>query len=92
MVSCFVFHEIPVPDRTVVLKEVVRALAPGGTFLICDLFPRGYEVKNIPELLKKVEQLGIVDGKFLSLEDAGVNLGGLAHFWGIGYLSGTKEA
>jgi len=42
VVSSFTFHEIHVPDRTVVLKEVVRVLAPGGCFVMCDLFPRGY--------------------------------------------------
>jgi SAM-dependent methyltransferase len=88
--SAFVFHEIRIPDRTVLFKEVVRVLAPGGIFLICDLFPRGYKVKNILELLKKVEYLGFADVTFVSLKEAGVNLGRLAHIWQIGYLSGRK--
>ena len=90
VVSVFVFHEVRVPDRTVLFKEVVRVLAPGGVFLICDLFPRGYKVRNIPELLKKIEQLCFEDLKFVSLNEAGINLGGLAHIWGIGYLSGRN--
>ncbi len=82
VVSAFVFHEISIPDRTVLLKEVVRVLAPSGFFLICDLFPRGYKVKDIQGLLKKVEHLGFADVTFVSLKEAGVNLGMLAHIWG----------
>lgn len=58
--------------------------------MVFDLFPRGYKVKNIPELLKKVEQLGVSDVKFVTLKDAGINLSRLANIWGIGYLSGKK--
>ena len=90
VVSSFVFHEIPVPDRTVIFKEIARVLAPGGVFLICDLFPKGYQVENIPELLEKVQQLGAEDVKHKSLKEAGVNFGGLYHIWGIAYLSGRK--
>ncbi len=91
VVSAFVFHEIRVPDRIVLIKELLRVLVPGDAFLICDLFPRGYKVKNVLELLKKVKQLGIREVKFLSLKEAGVNIGRLAHVWQIGYLSGRKE-
>lgn len=90
VVSSFVFHEIHVPDRTVILKEVIRVLATGGHFVICDLFPRGYKVKNVPEFLKKIEQLGAKDVKHKTLKEAGVDLGGLYHIWGIAYLSGRK--
>lgn len=61
VISNFVFHEIRVPDRTVILKEITRVLAPGGLFLIFDGFPKGYVVDNIPDLLRKVEQLGVGD-------------------------------
>ena len=94
VVSSFVFHEIPVSDRTVLFRELVRVLAPGGTFVICDLF-RGsflkkYHVKNVPQLLRKVEQLGVEEAKHETLGEAGVNLGGLYRIWGIAYLSGRK--
>lgn len=94
VVSSFCFHEINVPDRTALLKEVVRVLAPGGTFVVCDLF-RGsflkkYQVKNVPELLKKIEQLGVEEVEHKSLKEAGINLGRLYHIWGIAYLSGRK--
>ncbi len=47
-------------------------------------------MKNVPELLRKVEQIGISGVKFVSLKEAGVSLGRLAHIWQIGYLSGRK--
>jgi len=91
VVSAFVFHEINIPDRTVLLEEAVRVLAPGGYFLICDLFPRGYGVKNVPELLEKVQRLGVDDVRHISLKDAGVNLGRLSFIWRMAYLSGWKK-
>jgi SAM-dependent methyltransferase len=94
VVSSFVFHEIHVPDRSILLKEVVRVLAPGGHFVICDLFGgsflKAYKVKNVPQLLQRVEQLGVEDGRHKTLKEAGLNLGGLYHIWGIAYLSGRK--
>ena len=92
VVSGFAFHEIKVPDRTALIAEAVRVLGPGGTLLICDLFPRGYNVKTIPELLTKVEQLGMTDVKHEPLKDAGVDLGRLSFIWGMSYLSGRKRA
>lgn len=90
VVSAFVFHEVHVPDRTVLFNEVVRVLVPGGTFVICDLFPRGYKVKNVPELLRKVQGLGVDDVEHKTLREAGVDLGWLSQIWGIAYLSGRK--
>ena len=91
VVSAFVFHEINVPDRTVLLEEVVHVLAPGGVFVILDLFPRGYGVKNIPELLENVQRLGVDDVRHKSLKEAGVDLGRLSFIWGMSYLSGKKR-
>lgn len=90
VVSAFAFHEIRIPDRTILFKEVVRVLDSGGIFFILDIFPKGYKVRNIPELLNKVEHLGVKDVKFVILKDAGVNLGRFAHIWPMGYLSGRK--
>ena len=94
VVSSFAFHEIKVPDRIVLLKEVIRVLAPDGVFVICDPFSgsflKAYKVKNMPELLKKVQQMGIENAKFVGFKEAGVNLGRLANIWGIGYLSGRR--
>ena len=92
VVSAFVFHEISVPDRTVLIAEALRVLTPGDHFLICDLFPRGYKVRNISELLEKVQQLGADDVRHKSLKDAGVNLGRLSFIWGMSYLSGKKRS
>jgi len=91
VVSAFTFHEIRVPDRTVLLEEAVRVLAPGGTFVICDLFPRGYRVKNVPGLLKKVEQLGAEDVKYKTFQEAGMEVRGLSGIWRFAYLSGKKK-
>ena len=91
VVSAFTFHEISVPDRTVLLEEAVRVLAPGGIFVICDLLPRGYRVKSVPDLLKKVEQLGVDDVRHKPLKEAGVDLGVASRIWGISYLDGRKK-
>ena len=91
VVSAFAFHEIKAPDKTALVDEAIRVLAPAGTFLICDLFPRGYVVKNVPELLEKIQGLGVDDVRHKSMKEAGVNLGPLARIWGISYLSGRKS-
>jgi ubiquinone/menaquinone biosynthesis C-methylase UbiE len=90
VVSAFTFHAINVPDRTVLFQEAIRVLATGGLLVICDLFPRGYGVKNVPELLEKLQRLGIDDIRHQSLKDAGVNLGRLSFIWGMAYVSGRK--
>ena len=94
VVSSFAFHEVKVPDRMVLLKEAIRVLASGGVFVICDplsgSFLKAYNVMNVPELLEKVQQVGVEDVRYESFKEAGVNLGGLAHLWEIGYLSGMK--
>jgi len=92
VVSGFTFHEIRVPDRTVLIKEALRVLAPGGTLLICDLFPRGYGVRNVPELLEKVQKLGVDNHGHKSLKEAGVDLGRLSFIWKMSYLSGKKSS
>ncbi|NQE06713.1 Ubiquinone/menaquinone biosynthesis C-methyltransferase UbiE [ANME-1 cluster archaeon GoMg1] len=94
VVSSFAFHEINVSDRTVLFKEAIRLLAPGGVFVICDPFSgsflKAYKAKNMPELLEKVQRMDVEDAKFVSFKEAGVNLGRLAHIWEMGYLSGRK--
>ena len=90
VVSSFVFHEVPAPDRTALLKEVVRVLASGGAFVICDSFPRGYKVKNVTELLERVEHLGVENVTHKTLKEAGLNLGKIDQIWGGAYLSGVK--
>ena len=92
VVSAFTFHEINVPDRIVLIQEAFRVLAPGGTLVLCDLFPRGYGVKNVPEFLEKVQQLGVDDVRHKSLKEAGVDLGRLSFIWRMAYLSGKKFA
>jgi len=92
VVSAFTFHAIGVPDRTVLVAEALRVLAPGGTLLLCDLFPRGYGVGSVPELIEKVRQLGVDHVGFRRLKDAGVDLGRLSQFWGMAYLSGRRRA
>jgi SAM-dependent methyltransferase len=94
VVSSFVFHEIGgIPDRTELFKEAIRVLAPGGIFVILDVFnslDRAYKTRNISELLDKVEGLGAEDVKHRSLKEAGIKLGGMSHFWRIAYISGIK--
>jgi len=91
--SSSVFHEINVPDRTVLLKEAVRVLSPGGTLAIFDWFSiRSYKVNNVTELLQKVEQLGVEDVKFTTLKELGINLGWLSGIWNFAFLTGRKKA
>jgi len=91
VVSTFTFHEIHVPDRTALFKEVVRVLAPGGRFMICDAFRSGYKVRNVAELLKKIEQMGVEDMKYKTFREVGLNFGALTHMIARGaYLSGRK--
>lgn len=90
VVSTFAFHEIHVPDRIVLFKEIVRVLDFGGCFIICDNFPRGYKVNNIQELLEKIELLGFKDIKHKYFKEAGVNFLGLYNILGLAYLYGRK--
>ena len=90
--SAFTFHAIRVPDRTTLVAEALRVLAPGGTLLLCDLFPRGYKVKDIAGLLEKVRQLGVDDVRHIPLKEAGVDLGRLSFIWGMAYLVGKKRS
>ena len=93
VVSSFVFHEIGIPDRTELFKEAIRVLAPGGIFMILDVFnslDRAYKTGNISELLGKIEMLGAEGVEHKSLKEAGVRLGGMAHFWRIAYIFGRK--
>jgi ubiquinone/menaquinone biosynthesis C-methylase UbiE len=92
VVSAFAFHEISVPDRTVLLKEAIRVLAPDGILMICDLFPRGYKVRTTQELLEKVRSLGVDDVRHESLKEAGVDLGRLSFIWRMSYLIGRKRS
>jgi ubiquinone/menaquinone biosynthesis C-methylase UbiE len=89
--SAFTFHAIDVPDRIALFAEALRVLAPGGTLLICDLFPRGYNVKGIPELLAKIEELGVDEVRHIPLKEAGVNLGRLSFIWGMSYVIARKR-
>ncbi|MFC1848011.1 class I SAM-dependent methyltransferase [Chloroflexota bacterium] len=92
VVSAFTFHAISVPDRTVLFQDALRVLVPGGVLVICDLFPRGYGVKSVLDLLEKIKRLGVEDLRHQSLKDAGVNLGRLSFIWGMAYLSGKKRS
>jgi ubiquinone/menaquinone biosynthesis C-methylase UbiE len=96
VVSSFAFHEVKVPDRTVLFEEVVRVLRPGGAFLICDMFGgrflNAYRVQSMPQLVQRVRDMGVEEGQFIDAGRAGVDLGGLARFWRPGYLTGRKRA
>ena len=94
VVSSFVFHEIGgIPDRTELFKEAIRVVAPGGIFVILDVFnslDRVYKTESVSELLEKIEKLGAEDVRHRSLKEAGIKLGGMSHFWRIAYISGRK--
>jgi len=93
VVSSFVFHEIGIPDRTELFREAIRVLAPGCIFMILDVFnslDKAYKTGKISELLKKIEGLGAEDVEHISLKEAGIRLGGMAHIWRIAYISGRK--
>ena len=93
VVSSFVFHEIRIPNQTELFKEAIRVLAPGGIFMILDVFyslDKRYRTRNVPELLEKIEKLGTESVKYRSLKKADINLGSMAHLWRIAYISGRK--
>ena len=90
VISTFTFHEIHVPDKTVLLKEVVRVLAPDGVFMLCDMFHRGYGAESISELLQKIELMGVRETKHKPLKEAGVDVGKFLHIFKMAYLSGRK--
>ena len=93
VVSSFVFHEIGIPDRTELFREAIRVLAPGCVFMILDVFnslDKAYKTGKISELLEKIEGLGVEDVEHIGLKEAGIRLGGMAHFWRIAYISGRK--
>ena len=87
------FHEIRVADVTDLFREAIRVLAPGGVFMICDVFRslKGYGVKDISELLRKVRDLGAEEVEYRNLKEAGLNIGTLTSFWKIGYVYGRKS-
>jgi SAM-dependent methyltransferase len=89
--SACCFHEIRIPDHTVLLEEVIRVLAPGRPFMICDMFPRGYGVKSTSEFIEKVQKLGVENVKLQTWKEAGLDMGGLSGIWGFSYLSGWKR-
>jgi ubiquinone/menaquinone biosynthesis C-methylase UbiE len=94
VVSSFVFHEIGIRDRTELFREAIRVLSPGCMFMIVDVFnslDKAYKAENISQLLKKIEGLGAENVEHTSMKEAGVRLGGLAHVWRIGYISGRKS-
>jgi SAM-dependent methyltransferase len=92
VVSSSVFHEVQVPDRTVLLREAIRVLSPGGTLAIFDWFSiRSYKVNDVSQLLQKVQQLGIEDVKFTTCKELGIDLGWLSGIWGLAFLSGRKR-
>jgi ubiquinone/menaquinone biosynthesis C-methylase UbiE len=93
VVSSFVFHEIRIPDRTELFKEAIRVLAPGGIFMIFDVFyslNRKYKAGNVSELLEKIERLGAEGVEYRSLKEANINLGSMAHLWRVAYIFGRK--
>jgi len=92
VVSSLVFHQIKMPDRTDLFKEAIRVLAPGGVFMICDIFRsvKEYRVRDISELLRKIEELGTEKVGYRSLQEAGLKIGSLIWFWKVAYLHGRK--
>ena len=60
VISNFVFHEVKdAKDKKEVLKEALRVVKPGGTFVFQDLFMVKSIYGDSPELLEKVKSWGI---------------------------------
>jgi len=95
VVSSFVPREIGIPDPTDLFRESIRVLSPGCIFMIVDVFnalKKAYKVEDMSELLEKIEGLGVENAGHKSMKEASVRLGGMAHVWKIGYISGRKSA
>ena len=75
--SNYVYHNIPVKDRQVLLRETLRCLKKGGSFAIHDIFSKakyGDMKKFIQELkdsgYEKVELIDTTNGMFMSRKEA----------------------
>ncbi len=75
--SNYVYHNIPVRDRQVLLRETLRCLKKGGTFAIHDIFSKakyGDMEKFVRELkdsgYESVELIDTTNGMFMSHKEA----------------------
>lgn len=75
--SNYVYHNIPVKDRQVLLRETLRCLKKGGSFAIHDIFSKakyGDMEKFVQELkdsgYEKVELIDTTNGMFMSRKEA----------------------
>ena len=75
--SNYVYHNIPVKDRQVLLRETLRCLKKGGSFAIHDIFSKAKygDMKKFVQELKdsgyeKVELIDTTNGMFMSRKEA----------------------
>lgn len=92
VVSNYVYHNIPVPDRQALLMETLRTLKKGGCFAIHDIFSAS-KYGDMQAFVRKLQDMGYEEVK-LTDTTKGKFLSGKEAFWmalsGSALLTGRK--
>lgn len=67
VVSNFVFHEVKTqPNKTLLVREALRVLKPGGSFVLQDLFDKTGLYGDIHDLLDNLREEGYTELNYIS--------------------------
>jgi SAM-dependent methyltransferase len=70
-ISNFVFHEvIDTKKKIVLIKEALRILKPGGSFVFQDLFLSSFYYGNIDNLIDEIKSWGIDELRFVNTSES----------------------
>ncbi|MDP4094054.1 MAG: class I SAM-dependent methyltransferase [Bacillota bacterium] len=69
-VSCLTFHEVKdEKDKVKIIKEALRVIKPGGSFVFLDLFMDNKIYGEYADLVKSVKELGVKEIDLIKLRD-----------------------